>query len=41
MSMKMTTSIRKVASVELGVTEGGKRIAKEILWWNENAQKNY
>jgi hypothetical protein len=37
--MKMSTCIRKVASKEFGVTNGGKRETKETWWWNENVQK--
>jgi GMP synthase-like glutamine amidotransferase len=34
----MITCIRKVASEEFGVTQGGKRKAKETWWWNEKVQ---
>jgi hypothetical protein len=37
--MKMVTCIRKVASKELRVTNGGKREAKGTWWWNEKVQK--
>jgi hypothetical protein len=37
--MKMVTCIRKVASKELGVTNGGKCEAKGTWWWNEKVQK--
>jgi hypothetical protein len=36
--MNMSTCIRKVASEEFGVTEGGKHETKETWWWNEKVQ---
>jgi hypothetical protein len=38
MWMKMSTCIRKVASEEFRVTNGGKRETKETWWWNEKVQ---
>jgi hypothetical protein len=39
MCMKMSTCIRKVASKEFRMTNGGKCETKETWWWNEKVQK--
>jgi hypothetical protein len=39
MWMKMATCIRKVASLEFGVSKGSRREAKDAWWWNDDVQK--